>query len=153
MSAAAIGALVGESGGYSQQYLLNLFFVSYHPLARPKGWVNLLTMRLVKRKPASGWNIRTNKMALPSNLFMRDDTLLGVCEGLGQDLGINPLWIRLAFLPALFFFPAATIGLYILLGAIVFAARRLFPAPQAVTAPLASHDASASEPSELPLAA
>ena len=92
-------------------------------------------------------------MALPSNLFMRDDTLLGVCEGVGQDLGINPLWIRLAFLPALFFFPAATIGLYILLGAIVFAARRLFPAPQAVTAPLASPHATAAEPSELPLAA
>lgn len=68
-------------------------------------------------------------MALPGNLFTRDDTLFGICEGLGQDLGFNPLWLRLAFLPALFFFPKATFGIYALLGLIVYASRALFPAP------------------------
>lgn len=73
-------------------------------------------------------------MALPSsNLFKRDDTLLGICEGLGQDLGINPTWLRLVFLPSLFFFPAQTIAAYLLLGVIVLTARTLFPVP-AVTA-------------------
>lgn len=68
-------------------------------------------------------------MALPGNLFTRDDTLFGICEGLGQDLGFNPLWLRLAFLPALFFFPKLTFAIYAFLGLIVFASRKLFPAP------------------------
>lgn len=69
-------------------------------------------------------------MALPSeNLFRRDDTLFGICESLGQDLGINPLWLRLAFLPFLFFAPLQTIGAYFLLGIGVWASNSLFPRP------------------------
>lgn len=98
-------------------------------------------------------------MPLPgSNLFKRDDTLLGICEGLGQDLGVNPTWIRLLFLPSLFFFPVQTVAAYLLLGAIVWTARTLFPAP-ALT-----HDQDAADtpsvntaevavPTDLPLAA
>ncbi len=71
-------------------------------------------------------------MALPGNLFTRDDTLFGICEGLGQDLGFNPLWLRLAFLPALFFFPKLTFAAYAALGLIVWASRTLFPAPSAM---------------------
>lgn len=72
------------------------------------------------------------KMALPaSNLFNRDDTLFGICEALGQDLGFNPLWLRLAFLPFLFVAPAYTIGAYFLLGLGVWASRTLFPAAPA----------------------
>lgn len=54
-----------------------------------------------------------------SNLLLRNDTVLGVCEGLGRDLGFNPLWLRLAFIGPLFFFPLATIGVYLGLGLIV----------------------------------
>lgn len=75
-------------------------------------------------------------MALPSsNLFKRDDTLLGICEGLGQDLGINPTWLRLSFVPFLFFFPAQTIAAYLLLGAMILTAHTLFPAPAAAENP------------------
>lgn len=68
-------------------------------------------------------------MPLPnSSIFGRDDTLLGICEGLAQDLRINPLWLRLAFLPFLFVFPAQTIGAYLTIGAAVWLSRTLFPA-------------------------
>lgn len=90
-------------------------------------------------------------MALPSsNLFRRDDTLLGICEGLGQDLGVNPLWIRLAFLPFLFVFPAYTIGAYLVIGLLVWASRSLFPSPASQSANDGAADAAcanAAEPS------
>jgi phage shock protein PspC (stress-responsive transcriptional regulator) len=61
------------------------------------------------------------------NLFTREDTMFGVCEGLGEDLGINPLWLRLALTGFLFLNPAAAIGTYLAAGAIVFSSRWLFP--------------------------
>jgi phage shock protein C len=61
------------------------------------------------------------------NLFTREDTMFGVCEGLGEDLGINPLWLRLALTGFLFLQPAAAIGTYLAAGAIVFGSRWLFP--------------------------
>lgn len=63
------------------------------------------------------------------SLLTRDDTFLGVCEGLGQDLGVNSLWFRAAFALALFFQPALVIGTYLALGLVVAAARRLYPNP------------------------
>lgn len=65
------------------------------------------------------------------NLFTRDDTFLGVCEGLGQDLGINPLFLRLPFIPALFFYPLATIGVYLAAGLVVLTTRIALPNPRA----------------------
>lgn len=64
--------------------------------------------------------------ALP-NLFQRQDTFFGTFEGLGQDFGINPLWLRLAFVAPLFFFPIATIAAYLGLSAVVLATRLVFP--------------------------
>jgi phage shock protein C len=61
------------------------------------------------------------------NLFTREDTMFGVCEGLGEDLGINPLWLRLALTGFLFLNPAAAIGTYLAAGAIVFSSHWLFP--------------------------
>ena len=40
-----------------------------------------------------------------TNLFRRRDTFFGICEAVGQDFGFNPLWLRLAFVAPLFFFP------------------------------------------------
>ena len=31
------------------------------------------------------------------NLFTRDDTFFGICEGVGEDFGFNANWRRLAF--------------------------------------------------------
>jgi phage shock protein PspC (stress-responsive transcriptional regulator) len=60
-------------------------------------------------------------------LPLRNDTLLGVCEAIGQDFGFNPLWLRLAFIAPLFFQPMLAIGAYLLLGAVVAASRYFFP--------------------------
>jgi phage shock protein C len=90
-----------------------------------------------------------------SNLFTRDDTFLGVCEGLGQDLGISPTLLRLAFIPALFFYPMATIAGYLGLAILVLASRLIFPAPRAaVAAPVeAETEAAPVEAEPLPIAA
>src|SRR3546814_14379306 len=72
-----------------------------------------------------------------TNLFRRRDTFFGICEAVGQDFGFNPLWLRLAFIAPLFFFPVQTFMAYFLLGGVVLAARLLFPARKAEAAPSA----------------
>jgi phage shock protein PspC (stress-responsive transcriptional regulator) len=61
------------------------------------------------------------------NLFTRPDTMFGVCQGMGEDLGINPNYLRLALPLPLFLFPVATIATYAALGVVVFATRWLIP--------------------------
>ncbi|HEY0629505.1 MAG TPA: PspC domain-containing protein [Sphingomicrobium sp.] len=65
--------------------------------------------------------IMTNQTPLP----LRHDTILGVCEAVGQDFGFNPMWLRLAFIAPIFFAPAVTVGAYLGLGVIVGATRLL----------------------------
>lgn len=72
-----------------------------------------------------------------TNLFRRRDTFFGVCEAVGQDFGFNPLWLRLAFIAPIFFFPVQSFAAYFGLGAVVLASRRLFPAKPAGAAPTA----------------
>lgn len=69
-----------------------------------------------------------------TNLFRRRDTFFGICEAVGQDFGFNPLYLRLAFIAPLFFFPAQTFIAYFALGLIVLASRLLFPAKPAASA-------------------
>ena len=63
-------------------------------------------------------------IALP----LRADTFLGVCEAIGQDLGINANWIRLLFAPVILFSPLSALAIYLALGAVVAASRWFFPA-------------------------
>lgn len=60
-------------------------------------------------------------------LPLRNDTILGVCEAIGQDFGFNPLWLRLAFIAPLFVAPMATVGAYLGLGLVVAAVRWFAP--------------------------
>lgn len=62
------------------------------------------------------------------NLFTRDDTFLGICQGLGEDLGIPPDVLRLSLVPLLFFYPLAAAGAYAAAGLLVLATRLIFPA-------------------------
>jgi len=62
-----------------------------------------------------------------TNLFLRNDTILGVCEGLGQDLGINPNILRVPLASGLIFAPLWVLGIYAALGAVVLASRLLIP--------------------------
>jgi phage shock protein PspC (stress-responsive transcriptional regulator) len=75
-------------------------------------------------------------MTKPTPLPLRNDTLLGVCEAIGQDFGINAVWLRLAFIAPLFFQPALTIGIYLALGLVVAASRYLFPRAVSHEAPV-----------------
>ena len=74
-----------------------------------------------------------HKMFGEENLFTRNDTIFGVCEGLGEDLGINPLILRLAFILPLFWFPMQLVAIYFTLGALLFVTRMLVPARKTET--------------------
>ena len=68
-----------------------------------------------------------NADANATNIMLRNDTILGVCEALGQDFGINPTWLRVAFCLPIFWNPAVVIGAYFGLGLLVAASRFAFP--------------------------
>jgi phage shock protein C len=67
------------------------------------------------------------------NLFARDDTFLGVCQGIGEDLRFNPDLLRLALAGMLFWNPLATAVTYAALGVVVLVTRLLFPTRRAMT--------------------
>ena len=62
-----------------------------------------------------------------TNLLLRNDTILGVCEALGQDFGINPNWLRVAFCAPIYWNPMLVIGAYLALGVVVAVTRLAFP--------------------------
>lgn len=70
-------------------------------------------------------------MQKDGNLFTRDDTFFGVCQGLGEDTGIPPSLLRLGFAFSLFWNPLAAVGAYVVLGLVVGLSRLLFPALRA----------------------
>jgi phage shock protein C len=60
-------------------------------------------------------------------LPLRSDTFLGVFEAIGQDLGINPNWLRVPFAALILWNPEVIIGSYLALGAVVALSRWFFP--------------------------
>ena len=101
-----------------------------------------------------------------TNLIARDDTFFGVCQGIGDDFGFNPLWLRVVLSVLLLWNPQAVIGAYFALGAAVLLSRLIFPNPRAqpvaeapAAAPAATLPAPAPAPADkvggqlLPLAA
>lgn len=58
------------------------------------------------------------------------DNLFGICNAVGEDLGFNPLWLRLVFASTFIFDPAVVIASYFALGAFILAARLIFPRPR-----------------------
>jgi phage shock protein C len=85
---------------------------------------------------------RTLSSAMPKDptmhadtpLYAREDTMLGVCEGLGQELGIHANWLRVALLLALFWNPVAVFVGYLALGVALAAFRWAFPLRRAAVA-------------------
>jgi phage shock protein C len=69
------------------------------------------------------------------NLLLRDDTLFGVCEALGEDFGFNPFWLRAALAAMFLWNPVATIGAYAAAGTVVLLSRLVSPNPRPVAAP------------------
>lgn len=64
------------------------------------------------------------------SLIARNDTLLGVCEAIGEDFGFNPTWLRAAFAVMVFFNLVLAAGIYLAAGAVVLLTRRLYPSPR-----------------------
>ena len=62
-----------------------------------------------------------------TNLILRNDTVLGVCEAIGQDFGFHPNWLRLTLASLFYFFPMGVIGTYLGLGIVVAATRWIAP--------------------------
>ena len=63
-------------------------------------------------------------------LIARDDTFLGICEALGEDFGINPLWLRIGFSVSLLWNPIAVVAVYLAAGVIVMLSRLIAPNPR-----------------------
>ena len=62
-----------------------------------------------------------------TNLFLRNDTILGVCEAIGQDFGFHPNWLRVSLCCLVYFAPAAVIGGYFAAGVVVALVRWVAP--------------------------
>jgi phage shock protein C len=69
------------------------------------------------------------------NLFLRNDTILGVCQGLGEDFGFNPTYLRLVFAGLFYFSPLWVVGAYVALGLTVALSRWVYPVPEPETRP------------------
>jgi len=88
-------------------------------------------------------------VALP----LRTHTILGVCEGLGEDFGFNPIFLRIPLAAAVIWSPLIAFGTYFGLGAVVLASRLLFPRSKASTAPASSNVHSDNDSDRMPIAA
>lgn len=66
------------------------------------------------------------------SVFARDHTLLGICEALGEDLGFNPVFLRIALSVGLFFSPLGALAVYAGLGLLVAFTRFVSPNPRQV---------------------
>ena len=89
-------------------------------------------------------------VALP----LRAHTILGVCEGLGEDFGISPLFVRVPLAAMVLWSPLYAVGIYFGFGALVLASRLFFPRPKTAQASVQVVEAANTEDREqLPLAA
>ena len=95
---------------------------------------------------------KESNMTDQTPLPLRHDTILGVCEAIGQDFGFNPLWLRLAFIAPIFFAPYAAVGAYLGLGVIV-AATRYFAPNKPASRQVVDVQATVVEDEPLPIAA
>ena len=84
-------------------------------------------------------------------LPFRNDTILGVCEAVGEDFGFNANWLRLVFAATFYFAPVIVVGSYLGLGLVVAVSR--YFAPKQVAARQAAAASDNSDQARLPLAA
>lgn len=70
-----------------------------------------------------------DQVALP----LRPHTILGVCEGIGEDFGFNPVFLRIPFAAGVLWSPSMVLLIYFTLGAVVLASRMLFPRARQAT--------------------
>ena len=80
------------------------------------------------------------------NLLTRDDTLLGICEGLGEELGFHANYLRVALGASLLWNAEVIVVGYLAVGMVLAVTRWLWPRrsvatePVVVAAPAAGND-------------
>ena len=89
----------------------------------------------------------------PTPLALRPHTILGVCEAIGEDFGISPLWLRVPLAATVLVSPLWSVVGYLALGVVVLASRLLFPNPKGAASDINSPADAADNDSDLPLAA
>jgi phage shock protein C len=60
------------------------------------------------------------------NVFLRNDTIFGACQAIGDDFGFNPNYIRVPLAAAMLASPLGAIAFYVGLSVLVLASRLLF---------------------------
>ena len=70
-----------------------------------------------------------------TNVFLRHDTLFGVCQGVGEEFGFNPNFLRVPFAAGILWNPMAIVGIYLGLGVALALARWIYPKASVVVAP------------------
>jgi phage shock protein C len=88
-----------------------------------------------------------------TNLLLRNDTILGVCEAIGQDFGFNPNWLRVALCAALFFNPIGATAAYFTLGVLVAGSRWIAPDRVDAAPKPVEHQVEANDEAEVAIAA
>lgn len=85
-------------------------------------------------------------------LPLRSDTLLGVCQALGEDFGFNPYILRVLLSLMMAWQPLPTVAAYLALGVLVLLSRLLVPAERVVSPAAADQtvEASKAAPESLP---
>jgi phage shock protein PspC (stress-responsive transcriptional regulator) len=95
---------------------------------------------------------REAQPALP----LRSHTILGVCEGIGEDFGFNPTYLRVPLATMVLWSIEYAIIAYFALGLVVLASRMIFPQKKVLRAEdalAAEAPANEEERADLPLAA
>ena len=72
-----------------------------------------------------------------ANVFLRHDTLFGVCQGIGEEFGFNPNFLRVPFAAGILWNPLVVVGIYLGLGVALLMARWIYPKPLTAVAPQA----------------
>ena len=86
-------------------------------------------------------------------LPLRAHTILGVCEALGEDFGINPIWFRVPLATSVLISPMWAIVAYLALGLVVLGSRLIAPNIKSVSSAKTAVVESANSADEIKLAA
>ncbi len=74
-------------------------------------------------------------------LILRNDTMLGVCAGLGEEFGFNPNYLRVLIASLFLVSFKISIGIYLALGLALVVGGVLFPRRQVALAKVAAEPA------------
>jgi phage shock protein PspC (stress-responsive transcriptional regulator) len=72
--------------------------------------------------------------ASKTNVFLRNDTIFGTCQAIGDDFGFNANWLRVPLAAAMFLSPMGAVLFYLGLSLVVLLSRLVFKPEAAAVA-------------------